>query len=258
MVSKEKMRQADLVTAVVLLIVGIAIIAHALTMPMEGAYGGVATYWYVSPALFPLIIGGMIIILCIVLAVNAVREKAHSQLLQIIKNYRSNRNISFSEKFKSSASRVLIVIAYISGFVYLYIPRTDFFLNVLLFLVIFIGTFYPDSKRIMSIGAMLASSFALLFIMLIVTGAADFLNNIFPYSMDVFVLIQVAAITIIFHKLIQQHQPERAQKLFTVILVTSFTVPLVLVPLFRYGLRIPLPVEGGIISIFNLVYYLLR
>ncbi len=87
MIPKETMRQADLVASVVLLIAGIAIIAHALTMPMKGTYGGVATYWYVSPALFPLFIGSMIIILCFVLAGNAVREKAHTRLLKNIKDF---------------------------------------------------------------------------------------------------------------------------------------------------------------------------
>jgi hypothetical protein len=42
-------------------------------MPMKDSWGGVQNVWFVSPALFPLFVGGIIVLLGIALVVHAIR-----------------------------------------------------------------------------------------------------------------------------------------------------------------------------------------
>ena len=74
MLPKETLRKADVVTAIVLIALGAAVVVGASQMPMRGTYGGVVSTWYVSPAVFPLIVGGGLIVLAAIILVRAIRE----------------------------------------------------------------------------------------------------------------------------------------------------------------------------------------
>jgi len=71
MMDKSKLRGADIITGVLFFILGIYIIAEALTMPLKDSYAGVESVWYVSPALMPFIIGAAMIFLAVYIIVFA-------------------------------------------------------------------------------------------------------------------------------------------------------------------------------------------
>jgi len=74
MLPKDALRKADIVTAIVLIALGVGVVIGASRMPMRGTYGGVVSTWYVSPAVFPFIVGGGLIVLAAIILVRAVRQ----------------------------------------------------------------------------------------------------------------------------------------------------------------------------------------
>ena len=93
-------------------------------------------------------------------------------------------------------------------------------------------------------------------LILFLTGIADFLNQLFRYSMDVAALLFFIAY-ILYTRLLIQNNLELQRKFRTTLIMTIIT-PLILCPTFKYFLLVPLPKEGGIIGIMNLIRYSLR
>jgi ABC-type polysaccharide/polyol phosphate export permease len=73
MFEKQKLRDADVVTALLLIALGIAVVLGALEMPLSGTYGGLPVTWYSSPAFFPLVLGTALILCSIGVLVRAWR-----------------------------------------------------------------------------------------------------------------------------------------------------------------------------------------
>ncbi len=63
MLQKENLRKADVYSGAVISLFGLWIVLQALKMPMKDSWGGVQNVWYVSPAIFPLFIGCIIMLL---------------------------------------------------------------------------------------------------------------------------------------------------------------------------------------------------
>ncbi len=73
MMDKDKMRKADVYSCAAICLFGLWIILQALKMPMKDSWGGVQNVWYVSPAIFPLIVGAIIMILGALLCRTALK-----------------------------------------------------------------------------------------------------------------------------------------------------------------------------------------
>jgi hypothetical protein len=58
MLEIEKLRKADIFSGVIISLFGLWVVGQALKMPMKDSWGGVQNVWFVSPALFPLFVGG--------------------------------------------------------------------------------------------------------------------------------------------------------------------------------------------------------
>ena len=54
------------------------------------------------------------------------------------------------------------------------------------------------------------------------------------------------------------HRNPELKKKLRLSLVVAIVTPLILCPIFRYGFLIPLPREGGIIALMNLIRYSLK
>ena len=63
MMDKDKLRKADFFSGIIILLFGAWIVRQAFKMPMKDSYAGVQNVWYVSPALFPLLIGSILALL---------------------------------------------------------------------------------------------------------------------------------------------------------------------------------------------------
>ena len=84
MLEKDKLRKADVYSGIVIFLFGAWIVWQASKMPMKDSWGGVQNVWFVSPALFPLFIGGMIMLLGLLLsrtALKAIGMKAFGNTL---------------------------------------------------------------------------------------------------------------------------------------------------------------------------------
>jgi hypothetical protein len=244
-----KLRQYDFVTALVLIIFSIWELTEAKKMPMKESYGGVQNDWYVSPALLPLFIGLGILLLGTILLINSIKSGGAASFVNAVKGT-THMRLTLPTK------RILTVLLGLFTFIFLLIPNIDFFLSITLFLLYICTAFYPDVEEYRTkitvqffIGAVVLS-------ILLITGLDQMLIGVFKYSMDVIVLLYIIFLNI--YSRAKGKSFEISSNSLNKITWISIIIPLVLCPAFRYFLLVPLPVEGGIIKLMNLLYYTIR
>lgn len=111
MLPQESLRKADVVTSTGLILLGAAVLWGASGMPLSGTYGGDELKWYRSPATFPLLIGGLIIVFALAILLRAVRDGA---LVNFVGYYRDR----FKELPQSRAAwRILTIMALLVAYV---------------------------------------------------------------------------------------------------------------------------------------------
>lgn len=248
MMETKKLRRADFYTSIILILFGLWVLSEAVQMPMKGTYGGVKNAWYVSPALLPLIIGGFVVILGVTLLVFSVRQGGAADAIA------SARKISW--RLSPANQRFLAIVFAFVALVYLYIPRIDFFLSIWLFLSYFIVGFYYDEQSLLLKLTVLYAAIAVVFLLLFGTGIADILNSAFTYSTDVVALVAIIAVNV-YAYFLGRTDPEM-RKRFRLAFALGVIVPLLLIPVFRFALLVPFPVEGGIVDLMGLIYFSLR
>ncbi|MFO7732010.1 MAG: hypothetical protein R6V86_14730 [Spirochaetia bacterium] len=248
MMETKRLRQADFITSILLILFGAWVLFEAFQMPMKGTYGGVKNAWYVSPALLPLIIGGSVFLLGIVLLMTAIRSGGASDCIQTIRSFKPATNVQL-ERFAA------IVLAFVV-LVYLFIPRVDFFLSIWFFLSYLILAFYSDSHKILRRLSLTYAVISIIFLIIFCCGLAEKLNSGFEYSTDVIALVSI----LLFHgyAIRMSIGSSELKKKYMLSAVISIIFPLVLAPVFRFALLVPLPNEGGIIDLMSLIYYLVR
>ncbi len=245
MLKGENLRRADFITSVLLILLGLWILYKSFQMPMQDSYGGVQNVWYVSPALFPLIIGIGILILGIVLCVQSVKLGGYQALMSYLRSYKMQISLT--------TVRFWAILLCLITYVYLYIPRVDFFLTTLLFMIVFISLFYLNELRVFSRLLGLYFVISLLYTALVVLGVNDWAVNQFAYSVDVFILLFIIVYVVI-AKTMVWNDSEQSKKM-NMALLLSFLIPLFLCPIFKYFLLVPLPNEGLVIGLMDTIRY---
>ena len=248
MMQGEKLRRADFVTSILLLLFGAWMLGETFTMPMRDTFGGVQNVWYVSPALFPLIISAGLLILGAVLLLHAIRSGGAAACVAAV------RSIRVMDR-EPSIRFVGILLALVS-FVYLFIPRVDFFLSTSLVLYFLVTAFYLDDFSILKKMMGWYAGGSALFVVLFASGLGRSLNRVFLYATDVVALVFLVSMIVFARGITRRDAALRAKT--RAALVVALVTPLVLIPLFRYFLRVQMPREGGIIELMHLVYYSLR
>lgn len=248
MMEKEQLRRADFVTSIILMVFSLWMLSETFKMPMKDTFGGVSNVWYVSPALMPLFIGASIFVLGFVLLMHSIQSGGAKQFID---RFRAREHA-----IPESTVRFLSILLALITFVYLNIPRVDFFLCIVLFLFYFISAFYFDDETVLKKTTLFYAAGHILLLLLFVTGVAGMLRSTFLYAIDVLVLVFIVLLVVYTRRLVGTGEVNRRR--FRVTMVVTVVVPLLLVPVFRYGLRVPLPVEGGIVELMNLAYYSLR
>ncbi|MGL1893907.1 MAG: tripartite tricarboxylate transporter TctB family protein [Spirochaetaceae bacterium] len=246
---EKKLRQYDFVTAIGLILFSFWELAEALKMPMKESYGGVQNDWYVSPALLPLFIGLGILLLGTLLLVNAIKSGGAKSFIDAAK-------ASSNMKLTVETKRVFTTVLALFTFIFLLIPNVDFFLSIILFLFVICSAFLPDEEEYRKIinGQLIIAAIVLSVIAF--TGVGDLLRGVFKYTLDILALLFIIYINI--YSRIKAKGFNFSAKILRKITIISIIVPLILCPLFRYFLLVPLPVEGGIIKLMNLLYYTIR
>jgi hypothetical protein len=248
MMEKKKLRRADFVFSVILLAFSLFILGNTFTMPMKDSWGGVMNVWYVSPALLPLIVSAALIILGVVLLLYSIRTGGARDFLANIRK----RTLGIS----AANVRFLAVLLALASFVYLNIPRVDFFLCIVWFLLYCIVVFYFDEAQLLIRLSWFYLGGNLLLLLLFITAIDQPIRQAFPYGIDVLLLLLIIAFWL-YTRLVVRADRRLVARLRTTIIV-SVAVPLILVPIFKFGLLVPLPHEGGIIGIMSLLRYALR
>ncbi len=253
MLEKTKLRKADAFTALGLIVFGIWILAEAFGMPMTDSWGGVMNVWYVSPAIMPIAIGSAIILLSLALLYNAVREVGVGELAACAGRF-ARRAVSKPSDgnvmFFAMASQLLI-------WVYLYIPRVDFLLTSVLFLLAFIPLFYFGSmvllKKIWTAYLIGAATFVAYF----TSGVGSIAYKAFKYSGDVLMLLFIIIFSVIMKGMVVKElgPGKDILKKYRLTLLVSILFPLFICPVFKFLLQVPLPYEGGIIGLMSLAKF---
>ena len=245
----KSLRKADFITSVLVIAFGWFVTIRATQMPMTASYGGVKAHWYVAPALFPLIIGVSLILLGLILGFIAVKDGGLRTLVD-----------GFAEKSKKKIDektiRVWVVAFALGSFIYVFIPKIDFVVSIATFLFFICAVFYSESPRVFKYLTRFFLGETAVLVILFVSGIADILIGIYPYTIDAAALVLLVVMNVYARRLMKQDGLS-GKKINTVMWVSIIT-PLILCPVFRYLLLTPLPNEGIILDHMNLFYYQLK
>ena len=243
MEDKRRLRQADFYSGIIFILFGLFVVYLATKMPMTASYGGVKSHWYVAPALFPLFIGGCTALLGLLLLLIAVRENG---FLDIIRSAKTTLSLSASNE----KIRVYIIIMAFASFIYVYIPYVDFFISITAFLFYLCIIFYPENEVIKNRLSLFFAVETVILLSLVISGFAA------GYMLDYVSVLFIAA-NIIYTFILAGKDRELNRKVNIVIIISLIT-PLVLCPVFRYFLLVPLPKEGLVIEFMNSIFYAIK
>jgi hypothetical protein len=247
MIEKDKIRGFDIVSGILFIFFGLWILVEALKMPLAESYGSAKNAWYVSPALFPLIIGGGIVVISILIVLHALRNGGFAQLMQKGEEKRllSEKNI-----------RYLCILIPLFSLVYVMLKRIDFIQSSMFFLFFTVFVFYIDNIAVMKRTLVYFTAIVLLYILLTITGIIQIWNTKYPYLIDVISL--VLFILLCLGAWFQISSSDLYRGKFKIILMVSIGIPFFLAVVFRFLLRIPLPREGGFTDLLYILFSIIN
>ena len=252
MLEKDKLRKADIYTSVIIFFIGLWIVLQALKMPMKDSWGGVQNVWYVSPALFPLFVGCMIMILGVLLFRTAFKAVGLKEFIQTSRWLMSKALLQFLNTVSNLRFYAIAVLFF--SFVYLTIPRVDFFLSATLFLIVFITSFYFDDTMLLKKLFFFYLAGVVILIVYYAVGLDGALAETVPFPGDILVLCFTIAYTVTAWMMIRTNPVLR--KKFRTALIVAVTTPFVLGMIFKYFLMVPMPSEGLVVTLIDYLWYL--
>lgn len=139
------------------------------------------------------------------------------------------------------------------SFVFLNIPRIDFFLCSVLFLSAFITMFYLDDPALLvkMLRAYLVGT--TVFILWFLLDIPEALEASLPYASDWLTLIFILAYCIFVFRLIRGNALLR--KKYKTGLILSVVAPFTIGSAFKYFLLVPMPTEGLIVMVMDAIRY---
>ncbi|MFN3685407.1 hypothetical protein [Salinarimonas sp.] len=244
-----RLRKADFWTALLLIALATGMLVEALGYPLEGSFAGVRNVWYVSPALFPLIVAGMLILLsAYLLAVSIASGGARAALADL--------RVPTLLATARGAADVWIVTAVLFGYIVALVPRIDFPIATATTLFAFVAIYHTGVPRL--------ARRALVGFVGIVGAIVVFAwlgPPIGPRTAEAFwrdgavlaaLLVLVAACALAIGP------TPKARTRFRQGLGVAILVPLLVSIVFKYGLVVPLPSEGLLVEAMERVRYAFR
>lgn len=251
MIEIDKLRKADIFSGSAITLLGLYMIYQAFQMPMKDSYAGVQNVWYVSPALFPLLIGGVLSVLGLLLVKTALRSVGTEGIISVFKYLASDDFVQFLKL--PATIRFYGIVLNLFVFVFLLVPRIDFFLGAIIFLLIFFFMFYcgrdEDLPRLIYI--VLAG--AVILGLYIFSGLAGVVDAAVPFSADFLVLISTIILILYYAKKVK-HSPELIKK-FKLSLLIGILAPFTIGIIFKYFLLVPMPFEGLVVYLLDAAWY---
>jgi hypothetical protein len=251
MLEKEKLRKADVYSGIVIFLFGAWIVWQASKMPMKDSWGGVQNVWFVSPALFPLFVGAMIMLLGFLLARTALKTigmKAFGDTLQWLFSQNLLQFLNTVPVLRFYAITVLFL-----AFVFLNIPRIDFFLSAVLFLSVFITMFYFDETVLLKKLFFFYLAGTVFFIFYFALGLEGLLSPVLPFAKDILTLVFILGYCLYAWRLIRSNPLLR--KKYRTGLIVAVVSPFVVGVIFKYFLLVPMPAEGMVVALLDAIWY---
>jgi hypothetical protein len=251
MMDKEKLRKADIFSGGVIMLFGLWIISQAIQMPMKDSWGGVQNVWYVSPALFPLLVGAMITLLGALLVRKALHTVGRKGLMDVLNWLGSSSLVHYLKT--PAVFRFYAMTLLFFSFVFLNIPRIDFFLCAILFLIVFITMFYFDDDALLKKMLCFYLTGTIVFLAFFSLGLSETLEASLPYPGDWLTLVFIIAYCIYVWTLIRNAPPLR--KKYRTALILAVVAPFTIGPIFKYFLLVPMPTEGVVVAALDALWY---
>ena len=251
MLEKEKLRKADVYSGIVIFLFGAWIVWQASKMPMKDSWGGVQNVWFVSPALFPLFVGAMIMLLGLLLvrtALKTIGMKAFGDTLQWLFSQNLLQFLNTVSILRLYAIAVLFL-----AFVFLNIPRIDFFLSAVLFLSVFITMFYFDEAVLLKKLFFFYLAGTVVFIFYFAAGLEELLSPVLPFAKDILALVFILGYCLYAWRLIRSNPLLR--KKYRTGLIVAVVSPFVVGVIFKYFLLVPMPAEGMVVALLDAIWY---
>jgi hypothetical protein len=251
MLGKDKLRKADVYSGIVIFLFGAWIVWQASKMPMKDSWGGVQNVWFVSPALFPLFVGAMIMLLGLLLfrtALKTIGMKTFGSTLQWLLSSNLFQFLNTVSVLRFYAIAVLFL-----AFVYLNIPRIDFFLSAVLFLSVFITMFYFDEAALLKKLFFFYLAGTAFFIIYFAFGLDGWLSPVLPYAKDILTLGFILGYCLYAWRLIRTSPLLR--KKYRTGLIVAVVSPFVVGLIFKYFLLVPMPAEGMVVALLDAIWY---
>ena len=251
MLEKDKLRKADIFSGSTIFLFGLWVISQGMKMPMKDSWGGVQNVWFVSPALFPLFVGGMISLLGAMLIRTALKTVGLAEFGRVLRWLGSTELIQF---LKTPATiRFYAITTLFLALVYINISRVDFFLCSILFLFVFISMFHFDDDRLLKKLFFFYLAGNLLFIPFFALGLPQKLEATLPYAGDWLMVIFILAYGTYAWLLIRREAVLR--KKYRTAVILALAVPFIICPIFKYFLLVPMPMEGLVVSVLDMIWY---
>ncbi|MEE4266040.1 MAG: hypothetical protein V2I56_25365 [Desulfobacteraceae bacterium] len=251
MLEKDKLRKADVFSGIAIFLFGAWIVWQASKMPMKDSWGGVQNVWFVSPALFPLFIGAVIMLLGLLLSRTALKTigmKTFGDTLKWLFSKKLFRFLNTMPVLRFYAMAVLFL-----AFIFLNLPQIDFFLSAVLFLSVFITLFYFGEAALLKKLFFFYLAGTVFFIIYFATGLNGLLSQVLPFANDFLALAFILAYCLYAWILIRGN-PELHKK-FRIGLIVSVAAPFIVGPIFKYFLLVPMPTEGLVVAILDAIWY---
>ena len=251
MMEIEQLRKADIFTGSLIIFLGIFIISLALQMPMKDSYGGVQNVWYVSPALFPLLIGSILVFLGLLLMKTAIKAVGLQGVLNVIGYLGSSDFISFIKH--QDSLRFYGIVLNLIVLVFIMVPRVDFFLAAILFLLIFFLMFYCGSPEHLQGFLVQAVCGTLIMGLFTLTSLSQHLSSIIPYPNDWLILLLI--VLLLYTAIRGTSGNSELRRKLKISIILALAAPLVIGGIFKYFLLVPMPFEGIVVFLLDTIWY---
>lgn len=251
MLDTDKLRKADIFSGSVIFIFGLWVVAQALKMPMKDSWGGVQNVWYVSPAIFPLFVGAMISLLGALLVRKALATVGLAGCKSVFNWLASSELARFL--VTAAMMRFYAIVVLFFSFVFMNIPRVDFFLSAILFLLVFITLFYFDDAALLKRLLFFYIRITLIALLLFATGLLARIGQALPYAADWLTLIFILIYAVYTRRTIAANTELR--KKFKLCLALAVGAPLIIGSAFKFLLLVPMPIEGVVALALDAAWY---
>jgi len=251
MMDKDKLRKADIFSGGVIILTGAFIVSQALTMPMKDSWGGVQNVWYVSPGIFPLFVGAVIMLLGALLVRTALKEVGIKALLGVKDFLFSPDCVQFLKRKENI--RFYAILTVFLSFVFIFIPRVDFFLAAIEFILVLTCFFHLEDNVLLNRMFLFYSVQILIFILFLITGSDTFFSSYTAYPGDWMVIVFILTFIMFVHKLCKGSTT--LKKKFKTCFIVALASPVIVGIIFKYFLLVPMPFEGMVVELLDAIWY---